>query len=189
MTINASKIYGPKASGLLYKNHLVELEPIIFGGGQENNLRSGTENVASWIGLTKALELAQRESATESKRLISLRDYLKKELLKIPKTLLNGPIQNRLPNNINIIFENIEGEAMILHLDKLGISASTGSACHSKSLQPSHVLTAIGRKKDFIHGSLRLTMGKYTNKEQIKYLIKSIKIVVEKLRKISATNP
>lgn len=188
MTINASKIYGPKASGILYKKSEIQLEPIILGGGQENNLRSGTENVASWIGLAKALELAQKEKSSESKRLTSLRNYFIKKLLEIPGSILNGPTANRLPNNINIIFKGIEGEAMILYLDKFGIGASTGSACHSKSLTPSHVLTAIGRDKNLIHGSLRLTLGKQTTKKQIKYAISKIKTVVEKLRKISAAN-
>lgn len=188
MSLNASKTYGPKASGLLYAKKGIELKPIIFGGGQENKLRSGTENVASWIGLAKALELSQKEKIAETKRLKALRDYFIKNLLKIPKTFLNGHPQNRLANNINLTVLNVEGEAMILQLDKYGISASTGSACHSKILQPSHVLMAIGLRPETIHGSLRLTLGHSTTKKEIDYALRIINKVVKKLRQLSAVD-
>jgi len=186
MSLNGSKIYGPKASGLLYIKNGVQLEPLIFGGGQENNLRSGTENVASWIGLAKALELAQKERGSETKKLIPLRDYLIKNILEIPKSFLNGHSKNRLPNNVNVTILDIEGEAMVLQLDKCGISASTGSACHSKILRPSHVLTAIGLPREVIHGSLRLTLGRNTTKKDLDYAVKNIKQIVKELREISA---
>lgn len=188
MSLNASKIYGPKASGLLCAKKGVGLQPIIFGGGQENKLRSGTENVASWIGLAKALELCQKEKTTEAKKLKALRDYFIKNLLKIPKTFLNGHPQNRLANNINMTILDVEGESLILQLDKYGISASTGSACHSKILQPSHILTAIGLNPEIIHGSLRLTLGRSTTKKEINYALKIINKVVKKLRRLSAIN-
>jgi len=188
MSLNGSKIYGPKASGLLYVKNGIQLEPLIFGGGQEKNLRSGTENVASWIGLAKTLELAQKEKGSETKRLTPLRDYLIKNILKIPKTFLNGHPKNRLPNNVNVTILDVEGEAMVLQLDKYGVSASTGSACHSKILKPSHVLRAIGLKPEVIHGSLRLTLGQTTTKKNVDYLIKIFKEVVEKLRKLSAVS-
>jgi cysteine desulfurase len=185
LTLNASKIYGPKASGLLYIKENTLIEPLIFGGGQENNLCSGTENVSGWIGLAKALELAQKEKDKESKRLINIRDYAIKNILKIEKTFLNGHPKIRLPNNINIIFLDIEGEALVLKLDKFGISASTGSACHSKTLEPSHVLTAIGLKREAIHGSLRLTLGKETTKKDIDYLLKVLPKIIKELRALS----
>jgi len=188
MSLNASKIYGPKASGLLYVKSGIQLQPLIFGGGQEKNLRSGTENVASWLGLAKALELAQKEKGAENKRLVPLRNYLIKNILKISKTFLSGHPENRLPNNVNVTILDVEGEAMVLQLDKYGISASTGSACHSKILQPSHVLKAIGLKPEVIHGSLRLTLGRTTTKKDVAYLIKILKEVVEKLRKLSAVS-
>jgi len=185
MSLNGSKIYGPKASGLLYLRNGVKIEPIIFGGGQENNLRSGTENVASWIGFNKALELAQKEKGKEAKRLTALRDYLIKNILKIPKTFLNGHPKKRLPNNVNVTILDIEGEALVLQLDRYHVSASTGSACQSKILEPSHVLQAIGLPREVIHGSLRLTLGKYTRKKDLDYLIKILPKVVENLRQIS----
>jgi len=185
MSLNGSKIYGPKASGLLYLRNGVKIEPIIFGGGQENNLRSGTENVASWIGFSKALELAQKEKGKEAKRLTKLRDYLIKNILKIPKTFLNGHPKKRLPNNVNVTILDIEGEALVLQLDRYRVSASTGSACQSKILEPSHVLQAIGLPREVIHGSLRLTLGKYTRKKDLDYLIKILPKVVENLRQIS----
>ncbi len=188
MSLNASKIYGPKASGLLYVKKGIELKPIILGGGQENKLRSGTENVASWIGLAEALKLGQKEKAAEAKRLRILRDYFIKNLLKIPKTFLNGHPRNRLVNNINVTILDIEGEALILQLDKYGISASTGSACHSKILQPSHVLMAIGLDPATIHGSLRLTLGRDTKKKNVDSALKVINKVVKELRGLSAVN-
>lgn len=186
MTLNGGKIYAPKASGILYKKSGISIDPIIFGGGQEKNLRSGTENLASWIGFAKALELTQKEKTAEIKKTKQLRDYLQKNVLKIPQTFLNGHPQKRLPNNLNVIIFGIEGESLILELDKAGIAASTGSACHSHSLEPSHVLRALGLPRKIIHGSLRLTLGKYTTKKEINYVIKTLPKIVKKLRALSA---
>ncbi|MCX8015823.1 MAG: cysteine desulfurase [Patescibacteria group bacterium] len=186
MSLNGSKIYGPKATGMLYKKSGIELTPIIFGGGQEFGYRSGTENVAGLIGFAKALELAQKEKTKESVRLKKLQKYLVENLKKrIPKIIINGDLKNRLPNNINVSVLDVEGEALVLKLDELGIAVSTGSACHSKSLQPSHVLKAIGLPPEFIHGSIRITLGKYTTKKDIDYLIQSLEKVVKKLRELS----
>jgi len=186
MTLNGGKIYAPKASGVLYKKSSVSIDPIIFGGGQEKNLRSGTENITSWIGFAKALELAQKEKTAEIKKVKKLRDYLQKNILKIPKTILNGHLTQRLPNNLNIIIAGIEGESLILELDKAGIAASTGSACHSRNLEPSHVLKALGLSREIIHGSLRLTLGKYTTKKEVDYVIKTLPKIIQKLRNLSA---
>ncbi|HOV88464.1 MAG TPA: cysteine desulfurase family protein [Candidatus Paceibacterota bacterium] len=186
MSLNGGKIYGPKATGILYKREGVEIKPIIHGGGQEKNYRSGTENVPGIIGFATALELAQKEKEKESQRLKSLRDYLIKNVLKtIPKVFVNGDLKNRLPNNAHFTILDVEGEALILKLDECGIAASTGSACHSKSLQPSHVLQAIGLPNEFIHGSLRITLGKDTTKKDINYLTQALKKVVQELRELS----
>jgi len=131
------------------------------------------------------LELAQKEKGKEAKRLTALRDYLIKNILKIPKTFLNGHPKKRLPNNVNVTILDIEGEALVLQLDRYHVSASTGSACQSKILEPSHVLQAIGLPREVIHGSLRLTLGKYTRKKDLDYLIKILPKVVENLRQIS----
>jgi cysteine desulfurase len=187
MTLNGGKIYAPKASGILYKKGGLSIDPIIFGGGQEKNLRSGTENLVSWIGLAKALDLTQKEKNIEIKKIKQLRDYLQKNILKIPQTFLNGHPTKRLPNNLNIIISDIEGESLILELDKAGIAASTGSACHSRSLEPSHVLKSLGLSREKIHGSLRITLGKYTTKKEIDYVIKILPKIIQKLRNLSAT--
>jgi cysteine desulfurase len=186
MSLNGGKIYGPKATGVLYKKEGVEIKPLIYGGGQEKNYRSGTENVAGIVGFATALTLAQKEKKQESQRLKLLRNYLIKNVLKnIPKVFVNGDLKNRLPNNAHFTILDVEGEALILKLDEYGIAASTGSACHSKSLSPSHVLQAIGLPAEFIHGSLRITLGKDTTKKDIDYLIQKLKKVVLELRELS----
>ncbi|MDP3052438.1 MAG: cysteine desulfurase family protein, partial [bacterium] len=189
LTLNGSKIYGPKGSAILYVRAGTPLTPIIFGGGQEKGLRSGTENVPSYIGLAKALELAQKNRKKEFQRLEKLSKNLTERILKtIPKTFLNGHPEKRLPNNVNITILDIEGEALLLHLDQYGICASTGSACHSQTLQPSHVLQAIGLPREIIHGSLRLTLGRETTKKDIDYVLKILPQVVKKLRELSPIN-
>lgn len=186
MTLNGSKIYGPKGIGILYVRKETGIQPIIFGGGQEKGFRPGTENVPGIVGFTKALELVQQNKDKEVKRLAELRNYLIKEIMAtIPKVVLNGHPTKRLPNNVNISILDIEGEALILHLDKLGISASTGSACTSLSLEPSHVLLALGLPHEACHGSLRLTLGKKTTKKDVDYVLKVLPQVVENLRNIS----
>lgn len=186
MTINGGKIYGPKASAILYKKANVKIEPLIFGGEQEMGFRAGTENVANIVGFSKALELAEKLRKKESKRLTKLRDYLIKRVLKeIPKSKLNGHPKKRLPNNAHFSFLDIEGEALVLYLDRYGIYCSTGSACSSLSLKPSHVILALGVPFEAIHGSLRVTLGRFTTKKDIDYFIKILIKAVNYLRKLS----
>jgi cysteine desulfurase len=186
MTLNGSKIYGPKGTGLLYVRSGVKIQPIIYGGGQENGLRSGTENLAGVVGFATALELARKERATESKRLAGLRDCMIARVLKeIPRSYLNGSPTQRLPNNTNFTILDVEGESLILRLSEKGICASTGSACTSRSLEPSHVLQAIGLPKEVAHGSLRFSLGKSTTKTDVDCTVKELKKIVEDLRKIS----
>jgi cysteine desulfurase len=188
LTLNGSKIYGPKGIGMLYVRRAVKLEPLIRGGGQEKNIRSGTENVPGIVGLAKALELAQAEKETENARLTALRDRLAEGLLKIPKSRLNGHPTERLPNSVNISFLDIEGEAAILYLDAEGIYASTGSACASASLDPSHVILATGLSYEGAHGSIRFTLGHDTTEEDIDHVIKVMPGIVERLRHMSPVN-
>ncbi|MEK7211047.1 MAG: cysteine desulfurase family protein [Patescibacteria group bacterium] len=185
LTFNGSKIYGPKGIGALYIKTGTPLTPILYGGGQERGYRSGTENVPAIIGLAEALKLTNEEKEKENARLIKLRDYLIENLLKIPKTILNGHPTLRLPNNVNISFMDIEGEAMVLYLDSYGIYGSTGSACQSATLEPSHVIRAIGLPYEAAHGSLRLTLGRRTTKADLDYLLKILPEIVGKLRAIS----
>lgn len=186
LAMNGSKLYGPKGVGALYMKRGVRLKPLIYGGGQENNLRSGTENVPGIIGLAKAFELMQAEREAENARLIELRDYLIRRLTaEIPKVILNGHATRRLPNNVNVSVLDIEGEAVILYLDAKGIYISTGSACTSTTLDPSHVILALGRPYEYAHGSLRFTLGKHTTKEDLDYVMEIFPGVVEKLRRIS----
>jgi cysteine desulfurase len=185
MTINASKIYGPKGVGLLYIKQGTRIKPLIYGGGQEKNIRSGTENTPGIMGFAKALELVHYEKEAESKRLIEMRDYFIAELLKLPKVRLNGHPTKRLPNNINVSILDIEGEAFILYMDEYGVSCATGSACDSATLDPSHVILALGVPYEFAHSSIRFTLGKRTTKNDIDYTMEYLVPVVEKLRKIS----
>lgn len=186
MTLNASKIYGPKGVGLLYIKQGTRIKPLIYGGGQEKNLRSGTENVPGVIGFTKALELANADRERESARLIALRDYFIAELFKrLPKIRLNGHPTDRLPNNINVSILDIEGEAFILYMDEYGVACATGSACDSATLDPSHVILALGVPYEFAHSSIRFTLGKRTTKKDLDYTLQYLVPVVEKLRKIS----
>jgi cysteine desulfurase len=162
------------------------LEPLIHGGSQEFGLRAGTENVAGIVGLATALELSQKERKKESAKLVKLRDYLIKSLMKkISKSILLGHPQKRLPNNASIAFLDVEGEAILLHLDREGIFASTGSACTSHSLEPSHVVLGIGLPYEVAHGSIRFSLGKKTTKKDIDAVIKKLPKIIEKLRKLS----
>lgn len=186
LAFNGSKIYGPKGVGALYIRRGVRVKPIIYGGGQENNLRSGTENVPGIVGFAKAFELAQKEQEKENERLTELRDYLTGRLLKeIPKTVLNGHPTKRLPNNVNVSVLDIEGEGVILYLDAKGVYISTGSACTSTTLDPSHVILALGQPYEYAHGSLRFTLGKRTTKDDLDYVMEVFPGIVEKLRRIS----
>ena len=164
----------------------IKLRPLTFGGGQERGLRPGTENIADIVGLAEAFEIAQAMKSTEAKRLIPLRDRLIKGVLQtIPKTRLNGHAKERLPNNANLSFMDIEGEALLLYLDAAGVYAATGSACTSASLDPSHVILALGLPYEVAHGTLRFTLGRTTTEEDIDYVLKVLPPLVEKLRSIS----
>lgn len=167
MSLNSGKIYGPKGVGGLFVRRGVMLEPMNYGGGQERGLRSGTENVAGIVGFAKAFEIAAEESHYESSRLTVLRDYFIGRLLKeIPDTALNGHPTMRVPNNINVSIRGIDGEALVIYLDAQGIAASTGSACSSAALEPSHVIGALGRTAD-AKNSLRFTLGRATTRKDI----------------------
>ena len=186
MTLNGSKIYGMKGTGLLYRRSGLKLEPLMHGGGHEFGLRAGTENIPGIVALATALKLGQAERKNEAKRLTELRDYLINNILKnIPETFLNGHPKKRLPNNANISFLNVEGEAMALMLDHEGIYISSGSACTSQSLKPSHVILALGLPYEASHGAIRFSLGKRTTKEDIDYLLKKLPKIVERLRSMS----
>ncbi|MBS3108324.1 IscS subfamily cysteine desulfurase [Candidatus Woesearchaeota archaeon] len=186
MTLNGSKIYAPKGIGLLYVKKGTPIKAIMHGGGQEFGLRPGTENVPSIVGFARALELVQKNKDKESKRLGKLRNMLIRGIMeKIPKTILNGHPTMRLPNNVNVSILNIEGEALLLHLNEEGICISTGSACTSNSLEPSHVILAIGLPYEAAHGSIRFTLGKKTNKKDIERVLEVMPGFVDSLRMIS----
>lgn len=185
LTASGHKIYGPKGVGILFVRKGVKLDPLLHGGGQENGLRSSTVNIPAIVGFAKATELSLKEMKKEEKRLIKLREKVIKEMLKIKGSFLNGHPKNRLPNNINLGFSFIEGESLIIQLDMKGIAVSTGSACSSATLEPSHVLLAIGLKHEEVHGSVRITLGRWTKEEEINYLIKVLPPIINKLRKIS----
>ena len=168
LTASSHKMYGPKGVGMLFIRKGVKIEPILHGGGQESGLRSSTVNVPAIVGFAKACEIAEKEIKKEGERLSKLRDKLIKEVLrKIKGSHLNGHLIKRLPNNTNFWFEFVEGESMVIQLDLMGIAASTGSACSSAKLEPSHVLLAIGLKHEQAHGSLRLTLGRWTKESEI----------------------
>ncbi|MDD3170609.1 MAG: aminotransferase class V-fold PLP-dependent enzyme, partial [Candidatus Pacebacteria bacterium] len=175
------KIYGPKGVGVLYLKKGSLISRIQEGGAQEREMRAGTHNVPGIVGLAKALELIKKD-----KKILQLRNYLISRVLKeIPLSRLNGSLEKRSPNNANFTFNNIEGESLVMLLDKEGIASSTGSACSSRSLEPSHVLSAIGLRPEEAHGSLRLTLGKDTTRKDIDFTVEKIKKAVAKLREIS----
>jgi cysteine desulfurase len=185
LAMSSHKIYGPKGVGALYLRGGVKIEPLAHGGGHERGLRSSTENIHGIVGFAKACELAGQNMESESARLRGLRDQIIDELLKIEECYLNGDRRQRLPNNVNVRFSYIEGESLLLHLDMLGIAVSTGSACSSTSLEPSHVLLALGLKPEEAHGSLRITLGKDNTQEDVDYLLEKLPSVVARLREMS----
>ena len=190
LSISGHKLYGPKGIGVLYVQNGVKIESIQQGGGHESGLRSGTENVPGIVGLGRAAELAKNTMVEEAERLTSLRDRMKDFVLsRIEDSWLNGHPTKRLPNNLNFGFKYIEGESLILYLDARGIAASTGSACSSKKLNASHVLTAIGLKPEYSHGSLRLTLGRSNTLDDVDLVGQAIKESVIRLRKMSALGP
>ncbi|ADL51570.1 cysteine desulfurase NifS [Clostridium cellulovorans] len=187
LSLAGHKFYGPKGIGALYIRKGVKIDNLIHGGAQERNKRASTENIPGIIGIGAAVELAVQELEAENERIIVLRDKLLKGLLeKIPHTKINGPIgEDRLPNNINLSFIGIEGEAMLLLLDAQKICASTGSACASGSLDPSHVLLAMGLEHGVAHGSIRLTLGKKSTEEDVDFVIEKLSEIVKRLRDMS----
>ena len=185
LSASAHKFHGPKGVGFLYARKGVPLVPLINGGAQERNRRAGTENLPGIVGMAAALKETVAERESEAARLTVLRDRLIAGLSEIPHSALNGDAEKRLPGNVSFCFEGIEGESLLLLLDEKGISASSGSACTSGSLDPSHVLLAIGRVHDVAHGSLRLTLGRENTPEDVEYIISAVKDVVSYLRSFS----
>jgi cysteine desulfurase len=190
LTLSSNDMYGPKGAGALYIREGIRLEPLLHGGGQERGLRSGTENLPSIVGLGKAAEIAKKEMQTTNERLVRLRDRLIDRLLKpIPYSFLNGHPTKRLPNNVSVRYSFIEGESMLLSLDMMGVFASSGSACTAKTLEPSHVLLAIGLKHEEAHGSLMFTLGKENTEEEADYVASLMPDIVKRLRAISPLTP
>ena len=185
LSASAHKFHGPKGTGFLYARRGVPLLPLINGGAQEKGKRAGTENLPGIVGMAAALKETVAERDAEAARLTALRDRLIAGLEEIPHSALNGDAEKRLPGNVSFCFEGIEGESLLLLLDEKGISASSGSACTSGSLDPSHVLLAIGRVHDVAHGSLRLTLGRENTPEDVEYIISAVKDVVAYLRSFS----
>ena len=185
LSLSAHKFHGPKGTGVLYARQGIQLTSLIEGGAQERGKRAGTENVPAIMGMATALEEASRHIAENAERLRGLRDRLIDGLRAIPYSELNGDAVRRLPSNVNFCFEGIEGESLLLLLDDKGICVSSGSACTSGSLDPSHVLLAIGRPHEVAHGSLRISLGEDATEEQIDYIIRSVTEVVTYLRNMS----
>jgi len=186
LTGSSHKIYGPKGVGMLYVKNGVLLTPLIHGGGQEQGLRSSTVNVAGIVGFAKAIELVKKQMKKENKRLIKLRDKIITKVLKtIPNSYLNGHPKKRLANNINLRFDFIEGESLLLRLSNKGIAVSTGSACSSPKLVPSHVLLAIGLRPEQAHGSIRISLGRRTTEKEVDYFLSVLPKIVKDLRRIS----
>lgn len=187
LSLSGSKIYGPKGTGILYIRHGTKIEPLAYGGGQERDRRSGTENVAGIVGFSEALAQAAAGRDGEVRRLTLLRDRFISQLPKIlPEAVLNGDPARRLPNNVNITIPEAEGEGMVLYLDNQGIMASTGSACTTGSLDPSHVLLALGRTPGEANSSLRLTMGRATDESAIDAVLRALPPIVARLKQLSA---
>ena len=186
LSMSGHKFYGPKGIGALYVRKGIKFEKLINGGHQERNKRAGTENVAGIVGIGKAIELAYQELEEHNKKIKELRDYYVEQVKeKIPYIKINGDMEKRLPGNSNISFRFIEGEGLLLNLDLKGICASSGSACTSGSLDPSHVLLAIGLPHEIAHGSLRISIGKYNTKKEVDYLVENLVEIIGRLREMS----
>lgn len=186
LSLSGHKFYGPKGIGALYVRTGINFKKFIDGGHQERNKRAGTENVAAIVGMGKALEMAYEKMDEHNEKIRALRDYYESQVLeKISYVKVNGNRENRLPGNSNISFRFIEGEGLLLNLDLKGICASSGSACTSGSLDPSHVLLAIGLPHEIAHGSLRISIGKYNTKEEIEFLVQNLVEIVNRLRNMS----
>lgn len=185
LSLSAHKFHGPKGVGVLYARKGILLSNIIEGGAQERGKRGGTENIPAIMGMTAALEEAVENLDSNAEKMVAMRDKLIEGLSTIPHSILNGDSENRLPNNVNFCFEGIEGESLLLLLDDKGVCASSGSACTSGSLDPSHVLLAIGRPHEIAHGSLRLSLSEENTAEEVDYIIRAVTEVVAYLRSIS----
>jgi cysteine desulfurase len=186
MTINSSKVYGPKGVGLLYVRQGTPMQPIIYGGGQELGLRSGTENVPGIVGFAKALTLVQANKTAENKRLTGLRDYFAEALLsQLPDAIINGSMKDRLPNNLSITFPGVDGESFVLAMDALGVACATGSACDATNTEPSHVLLAIRLTPEAASSTIRFSMGAQTSKTDLEYVIKTTVTTVKQLRQLN----
>lgn len=186
LSLSAHKFYGPKGIGVLYIKQGVKLDSLISGGGQERNKRAGTENVPAIVGIGKAMELAYENLEEHNEKLINLRERLIHKIeADIPYVKLNGHRTERLPGNVNFCFEFIEGESLLLSLDLVGIAGSSGSACTSGTLDPSHVLLAIGLPHEIAHGSLRLSLGDFNTEEEVDYVVEELAVIVERLRQMS----
>ena len=189
MSMSSHKIYGPKGEGALFMRKGLKISNFIHGGAQESNRRAGTENLTGIVGFGKAAELAKKNFDEHVKHCSELRNHLVDRILaEIPDTQLNGTMDGRHPGNANITFKFIEGESILLLLNQMGISVSTGSACSSASLEPSHVLVALGVPVEMIHGTVRFTVGDFTTLEDIDYVVDNLKVIVEKLRALSPIN-
>lgn len=187
LSISSHKIHGPKGVGVLYVKDGTPISSLMFGGGHERGLRPGTENISGIVGLATAVDLAMQRYEVDCKHLLDLRDTLiEKVFASIDDVRLNGHATKRLPNNVNLSFKSVEGESLLMMLDLKGIAVSTGSACSSKSLNVSHVLSSIGLSVDYIHGSLRISLGRGNSMEDIDYLVSSLQEIVSRLREISA---
>lgn len=186
LALSGHKLHGPKGVGALYVRRGTPFQPFVVGGHQERGRRGGTENVASIVGLGVAAQLSHDHMDEERTRVSKMRDSLEKRIIEtVPRTCINGDVENRLPNTTNISFESIEGEAILLMLNEFGICASSGSACTSGSLEPSHVLLAMGIPHEQAHGSIRFSLSRYNTMEEIDYIIEKLPPVIQRLRKLS----
>ncbi|MDD5529467.1 MAG: cysteine desulfurase family protein [bacterium] len=185
LTLSSNDMYGPQGAGALYIKPGIKIQPVILGGGQEKGIRSGTENILAIAGMGEASKIAKKEMDEEAKRLIKMRDELIDGVLKIENSYLTGHPTRRLPYQASFRFNRIEGESILLNMDMYGIQIATGSACSSKTLEPSHTLLAIGLKHEEAHGSMVLTLGRANNTEEIPVVVKAVRETVERLRKLS----
>jgi cysteine desulfurase len=184
--MSSNDVYGPKGIGALYVRRNLRLNPQIIGGGQERGLRSGTENVPAIVGMRRAVEISQQEMQEETQRLRQYRDRLiKNVLIKIPRCYLNGHPIHRLPNNAHFRFDGIEGESLLLSFKEKGLAVATGSACSSRTLEPSHTLIALGLLHEEAHGSLEITFGRFSKGEDVEAVLEVLPVIVKRLRRLS----
>jgi cysteine desulfurase len=185
LTLSSNALYGPHGAGALYVKPVVKIQSVLPGGGQERGLRSGTENVFAIAGMGEAAKIAQKEMKTESARLEKIRDKLINDITKVDESYLTGHPKQRLPHHASFRFSHIEGESILLNMDMYNIQIATGSACSSKTLEPSHVLIAIGLKHEEVHGSMVMTLGRSNKIEQVPKIVNAVGETVDRLRKLS----